>query len=235
MNNNMKKMTLSFVLESDDKWYIDLPNWPFAHHNLQMVAGADDLLDELGELRRKTHIDEVLKASREEPYERCEEIDEMFEDELQMYDNIYEGIEVVDEESKEQARRKYYDYMDGLSRQVYFERMLGSAVRRVTIDVYLGNTFCGQNFDDDYLLYCRKKWSVAGGAFYNRTSNRKEMPLKMWLCPVTLFVCHKYPQCVAIDLKNIEIGFGAPTSEAYALRQLRRKVKAHREGKENKQ
>jgi len=36
-------MTLSFNHEADGCWYVDLPNWPFAHHNLMMVAGADKL------------------------------------------------------------------------------------------------------------------------------------------------------------------------------------------------
>lgn len=38
---------LDFNKESDGCWYIDLPNWPFAHHNLMMVAGADDLCEHL--------------------------------------------------------------------------------------------------------------------------------------------------------------------------------------------
>jgi len=37
------KYTLKFNHEADRKWYVDLPNWPFSHHNLMMVAGADDL------------------------------------------------------------------------------------------------------------------------------------------------------------------------------------------------
>lgn len=34
---------LKFVKEDDNKWYVDFPDWPFAHHNLMMVAGADKL------------------------------------------------------------------------------------------------------------------------------------------------------------------------------------------------
>lgn len=36
---------LQFNKESDNNWYIDFPNWPFSHHNLMMVAGADDLCE----------------------------------------------------------------------------------------------------------------------------------------------------------------------------------------------
>ena len=38
---------LAFVKEETERWYIDLPEWEGAHANLQMVAGADLLLDHL--------------------------------------------------------------------------------------------------------------------------------------------------------------------------------------------
>ena len=37
----MKVFHLKFNKEADGKWYIDFPGYPFAHHNLMMVAGAD--------------------------------------------------------------------------------------------------------------------------------------------------------------------------------------------------
>lgn len=36
---------IKFNKEDDGLWYVDYPNWPFSHHNLQMVAGADDLCE----------------------------------------------------------------------------------------------------------------------------------------------------------------------------------------------
>ena len=40
----MKKVFhLKFNKESDGDWYIEFPGYPFAHHNLMMVAGADML------------------------------------------------------------------------------------------------------------------------------------------------------------------------------------------------
>ena len=36
---------LQFNKESDNNWYIDFPRWPFSHHNLMMVAGADNLCE----------------------------------------------------------------------------------------------------------------------------------------------------------------------------------------------
>ena len=35
--------TIKFNNEDDGLWYVDFPYWPFDHHNLLMVAGADKL------------------------------------------------------------------------------------------------------------------------------------------------------------------------------------------------
>lgn len=34
---------IKFNHEDDGLWYVDFPNWPFDHHNLLMVSGADRL------------------------------------------------------------------------------------------------------------------------------------------------------------------------------------------------
>ena len=40
----MKKVFhLAFNKEADGAWYIEFPGYPFSHHNLMMVAGADML------------------------------------------------------------------------------------------------------------------------------------------------------------------------------------------------
>ena len=39
----MKIFHLKFNKEADGDWYIDFPGYPFAHHNLMMVAGANQL------------------------------------------------------------------------------------------------------------------------------------------------------------------------------------------------
>lgn len=41
----MKTWHLKFNKEEDGCWYIDYPSYPFAHHNLMMVAGADMLCE----------------------------------------------------------------------------------------------------------------------------------------------------------------------------------------------
>lgn len=39
----MRVFHLKFNKEADGDWYIDFPGYPFAHHNLMMVTGADKL------------------------------------------------------------------------------------------------------------------------------------------------------------------------------------------------
>ena len=38
---------LGFIKDPDGRWYADLKNWPMDRSHLEMVAGADNLLDEL--------------------------------------------------------------------------------------------------------------------------------------------------------------------------------------------
>ena len=45
----MKVFHLKFNKESDGDWYIDFPGYPFAHHNLMMVAGANMLCEYVAE------------------------------------------------------------------------------------------------------------------------------------------------------------------------------------------
>lgn len=45
-SNAKGEYTLSFVQDPDDRWYIDMP-WDGNRGNLEMVAGADDLLSYL--------------------------------------------------------------------------------------------------------------------------------------------------------------------------------------------
>lgn len=42
-----KEYVISFTKEDDGLWYVDFPGWPFDHHNLLMVAGADKLCEHL--------------------------------------------------------------------------------------------------------------------------------------------------------------------------------------------
>lgn len=45
----MRVFHLQFNKEADGCWYIDFPGYPFAHHNLMMVAGADKLCQYIAE------------------------------------------------------------------------------------------------------------------------------------------------------------------------------------------
>ncbi|MBR6285114.1 MAG: hypothetical protein IKR25_12610 [Muribaculaceae bacterium] len=56
--------TLQFNHEDDGKWYVDFPGWPFDHHNLMMVAGADKLCAFLSDDDRFAHINVVPSNTR---------------------------------------------------------------------------------------------------------------------------------------------------------------------------
>lgn len=45
----MKVFHLKYNKEADGDWYIDFPGYPFAHHNLMMVAGANTLCEYVAE------------------------------------------------------------------------------------------------------------------------------------------------------------------------------------------
>ena len=54
---------LSFNREEEDRWYVDLPNWPWKKGNLEMVCGADKFLDLLSEGKDRVSI--IAKATSE--------------------------------------------------------------------------------------------------------------------------------------------------------------------------
>ena len=60
---------VSFTKEDDGKWYIDFPDWPFDHHNLMMVAGADKLCEALSYDGRHTKVEVMIADSEKEELE----------------------------------------------------------------------------------------------------------------------------------------------------------------------
>ncbi len=64
---------LKFNHEVDGFWYVDFPNWPFDHHNLMMVAGADKLCAYLSDDNVETRVN-VIPASRKEKHEGYAEL-----------------------------------------------------------------------------------------------------------------------------------------------------------------
>jgi len=56
------QLNVSFTKESDDRWYVDFPNWPLEHSQLMMVAGADDLLDLLN--NGSNHVSLLVSTSK---------------------------------------------------------------------------------------------------------------------------------------------------------------------------
>lgn len=61
-----KEYQLQFNHEEDGLWYIDYPNWPFDHHNLLMVAGADDLCEFLSDDDKFTYVSVIPSKEKKE-------------------------------------------------------------------------------------------------------------------------------------------------------------------------
>lgn len=66
-----KILILKFNKEKDGKWYFDFPHWPFAHHNLMMVAGADKLCEKLSESKNTLQV-LVCTNIRNIDYAQCD-------------------------------------------------------------------------------------------------------------------------------------------------------------------
>ena len=60
-----KEYTIQFDHEEDGLWYVDFPNWPFDHHNLLMVAGADQMCAFLSDDDKNTWV-KVIPTNKEE-------------------------------------------------------------------------------------------------------------------------------------------------------------------------
>lgn len=48
MNSTINQQTFTFNREDSDRWYIDLPDYPGQHADLEMVSGADTMLEYVG-------------------------------------------------------------------------------------------------------------------------------------------------------------------------------------------
>lgn len=54
---------MRFHKEEDGCWYVVLPNWYLSHSNLMMVAGADDLCEELSHNGTDVDVDVALEPT----------------------------------------------------------------------------------------------------------------------------------------------------------------------------
>ena len=62
-----KEYHIQFNHEDDGLWYVDYPNWPFDHHNLMMVAGADEMCAFLSDDDKNTYVS-VIPTNKEEDH-----------------------------------------------------------------------------------------------------------------------------------------------------------------------
>lgn len=59
-----KEYNLQFDHEEDGCWYIHYPNWPFSHHNLMMVAGANSMCDVLSDDGKFTFVNVIPSKTK---------------------------------------------------------------------------------------------------------------------------------------------------------------------------
>ena len=117
---------ISFTKEDDGCWYVDFPDWPFDHHNLMMVSGADKL---------------------------CE---------LLSYDGKHTKVKVF-------------------------------------VPINGKRKICQSHDINEEFELIRGRYGLTEGATYQVNLNQfKEYGGFLWLCPVTLFVLGKYPECMYI-------------------------------------
>ena len=71
-----KEYQLKFNHEDDDRWYVDFPDWPFDHHNLMMVDGADQLCEFLSDDGMTTEVC-VIPSKEQEKHEGYFELEQI--------------------------------------------------------------------------------------------------------------------------------------------------------------
>lgn len=71
-----KEYKLQFNHEADGLWYLDFPSWPFSHHNLLMVSGADKLCAFLSDNNKFTHVS-VIPSSKRASHEGYFELEQL--------------------------------------------------------------------------------------------------------------------------------------------------------------
>lgn len=62
-----KEYHLQFNHEEDGGWYVDFPNWPFDHHNLLMVRGADKMCEFLSDDDKFSYVN-VIPTNKDEEH-----------------------------------------------------------------------------------------------------------------------------------------------------------------------
>lgn len=72
--NNLKEdlvsRKLKFYKETDERWYVDLPEWEGSKANLEMVAGADTMLNYMAE-----GSDQINLFMSEEDFEGADKLE----------------------------------------------------------------------------------------------------------------------------------------------------------------
>jgi len=73
--NRKREYRIQFNKEKNGCWYVDFPHWTFSHDNLEMVSGADKMLELLsdGDLFVKVSVIPAKKQKLHESYIELEQ------------------------------------------------------------------------------------------------------------------------------------------------------------------
>lgn len=89
---------LRFYRESDTRWYVDLPEWPGSKSELEMVCGADNMLEYMSEGKGEVAL--ILSEEEFEGSDRLEflrlahEFDDGAFYVLERYKGVFIGLEM---------------------------------------------------------------------------------------------------------------------------------------------
>lgn len=95
-SNSKGEYTLTFVQDPDDRWYIDMP-WDGNRANLEMVAGADDMLTYLDTEKKHKVVLHVVPSETQltvENHTELRQIDKSTFGESHYDATDYEGLRV---------------------------------------------------------------------------------------------------------------------------------------------
>nr|WP_316814052.1 DUF6717 family protein [Pedobacter heparinus] len=101
------KETFRFYKTADGKWYIDLPEWSGSIDDLQMVEGADTMLDHVSD-----YNDECYFEMSDEPFDDADRI-KLVED---LTSSIGGGNYIMETYKGEQVNQSCHVVMSGYGR-----------------------------------------------------------------------------------------------------------------------
>ncbi len=76
---NTSNFKMGFIREADGRWYADIKHWPrMFHANLEMVAGADDLLEALDNGKGYVYLEVALDPANKRDFFKMIKINQTY-------------------------------------------------------------------------------------------------------------------------------------------------------------